>query len=849
MDHLKIYQRINQVSIEANDSDELLSSILDEMLVIFNCDRAWLLEPCDPIVSTSRVFMECTRSECCGVLAEGCAMPSDFEMTELFQQAIESKTVITVDVRSDQVPFRLFTDDSSANTMMALALLPKSSKPWLLGVQHCAKPNVFSDEEKQIFSMVSQSITISLSNLIAMRVLRDSERYNRTLFEQSPIGLALCRMNGELVDVNPAYATILGRSVEETLSLTYWEITPEKFAKQEASQLKSLKKNGRYRPYEKEYIHKNGRLIPVRLSGMTFEKEGEKFIWSSVENIIERKQAEKASLEKEKKYHYLFDNMTEAFVLCEIICDEKGIPYDYRILEVNKAYEQQSGIKGSDIVGKTVLEFFPDIEKSWIEIYGEVALTKKPRTFVNYNHNTNKYFETSAFSYERGQFALIFKDITEHKKQEDHILHQAHFDCLTNIPNRLLALDRLEQLIKEAHRFGNKMAVLFLDLDDFKMINDSLGHEVGDKILVQVVKRLSKVLRDSDTIGRLGGDEFVVLMGGLTDATDVNSVAESLLECFHPVFRVDDKTLILTASIGISIFPDNGNNSAALLRNADTAMYHSKEQERSIYHYFTDSMNCGVTRRLALEEQLHNALARREFHLCYQPVVDLKDGSTIGVEALLRWRNAALGDVSPMEFIPIAEQTGLIVPIGQYLLTEALTRAAYWQQNGSCEFKIAINMSPRQFRVPSLVSFIKEALQQAGISGESLQLEITEGVLIGNHSHILSALEGLNLFGVSIAMDDFGTGYSSLNYLRNYPFDILKIDRSFVNEITKDKTNRELVNAAIAMGHGLGLKVVAEGVETEEQLAQLEAQGCDFAQGYLFSKPVSHTEITRMLEG
>jgi diguanylate cyclase (GGDEF)-like protein/PAS domain S-box-containing protein len=439
------------------------------------------------------------------------------------------------------------------------------------------------------------------------------------------------------------------------------------------------------------------------------------------------------------------------------------------------------------------------------------------------------------------------QDITERRKQEEHILHQAHFDSLTELPNRFLALDRLSQLINEARRNNERVAVLFLDLDDFKKINDTMGHETGDKLLKEAASRLRSVVRSCDTVGRLGGDEFIILLGGLSQATDAQPVAEALLDKFTEAFAIDSRELVLTASIGISLYPDDGENLSELLRNADSAMYHSKEQGRNTYSYFTDEMNQGVSQRLRIEEQMHGALHRGEFSLRYQPKVELASGRIIGAEALLRWRNPVLGEISPLEFIPIAEQTGQIVSIGKFVLTQALEMAAFWQQTTGRPFSVAVNLSPRQFRDPNLVAFVENAIRVTEVAAAALELEITEGVLMNGHAYIDDALTALSKLGVSIAMDDFGTGYSSLSYLRNYPFDVLKIDREFVNDIADDTADRELVNAAIAMAHGLGLKVVAEGVETQAQLNYLRSRDCDYGQGYLFSKAVTSSELTAMI--
>ena len=445
-------------------------------------------------------------------------------------------------------------------------------------------------------------------------------------------------------------------------------------------------------------------------------------------------------------------------------------------------------------------------------------------------------------------YLAIKEDITIQKTQAEKILQQAHFDGLTSLPNRFLSLDRLGQLMKDADRNGNQVAVLFIDLDDFKKVNDSLGHEMGDVLLVKAAERLSKSIRQGDTVGRLGGDEFIVILPGLNNPMDARSVVEHLIEDFRRPFHIESRELLLTTSVGIAIYPNDGKQASELLRNADSAMYHSKALGRNTYSYFTDAMNRDVSKRLLLEEQLHGALERNEFSLHYQPQVAVDQRRIVGVEALLRWHNRKLGQIAPTEFIPVAEQTGMIVPIGEFVIRQALTMAAEWRTLASSPFKVAINLSPRQFRDPNLVPYLKRTIEALKLPAETLELEITEGVLMSGLTYVDEAVTEISGLGISIAMDDFGTGYSSLSYLRSYPFNVLKIDRSFVNDITVDITDHELVNAAIAMAHGLGLKVIAEGVETEEQFALLAHQRCDFAQGYLFSKPVEASSITAYLK-
>jgi diguanylate cyclase (GGDEF)-like protein/PAS domain S-box-containing protein len=445
------------------------------------------------------------------------------------------------------------------------------------------------------------------------------------------------------------------------------------------------------------------------------------------------------------------------------------------------------------------------------------------------------------------QLLLEGHDISERKSAEDKILYQAHYDELTGLPNRFLSLDRLNQLINEAERSDELIAVLFIDLDDFKKVNDTMGHETGDKLLIEAAERLKHSVRVGDTVGRLGGDEFIVLLSGIKNNAETQPIVENLLNRFRNSFMIDNRELTLTTSIGIAVFPEDGSNSSDILRNSDAAMYHAKEQGRNTYSYYTQAMNDSVARRLALEEQMHGSIERSEFEVYFQPQIEITSGKIIGTEALLRWHNHALGSISPSEFIPIAEQTGFIVFLGRFIIAEAISKTFHWQQDVNRDFRIAINLSPRQFRDSELVPYIKNTLEQWPIRGENLELEITEGVLLNGHGSIDNALSELNMIGVGIAMDDFGTGYSSLSYLRRYPFDVIKIDKSFVEDITVDRADQELISAAIAMAHSLNLKVVAEGVETEAQLDLLKKLKCDYAQGYLLGKPLPANEITKLL--
>ncbi len=442
----------------------------------------------------------------------------------------------------------------------------------------------------------------------------------------------------------------------------------------------------------------------------------------------------------------------------------------------------------------------------------------------------------------------ISTDITERKRAEEKILYQAHFDQLTDLPNRFLSLDRLSHMLSKVERNNQFLALLFIDLDDFKKVNDTLGHESGDKLLKQAADRLSSVIRKSDTVGRLGGDEFIVILGELDDPTNARPVIEKVLARFQQAFIVDCREMLITTSIGVAIYPTDGDSPSQLLKSADSAMYHAKARGRNTYSFFTEAMNRLASRRLLVEEQLYGALARGEFSVVYQPIISIKKSETIGVEALLRWENSVLGIVHPDEFIPILEQTGMILKLGKFVLEEGLRNVVHWRELFNDDFQVAVNFSPSQFRDPELVEFIQRSLAKHDVPGKCLELEITEGALLTRNSDLMEVLEAITRTGIRIVMDDFGTGYSSLSYLRNYPFNMLKIDRSFIRDLTVDPAGKALVRATVSMAGALGLKVIAEGVEMKEQLVYLAEIGCNYAQGYYISKPLAGEALSEYLK-
>ncbi|HEV8611778.1 MAG TPA: EAL domain-containing protein [Thermoanaerobaculia bacterium] len=438
-------------------------------------------------------------------------------------------------------------------------------------------------------------------------------------------------------------------------------------------------------------------------------------------------------------------------------------------------------------------------------------------------------------------------DITERKRAEEQVRHLAFHDALTGLPNRLLFNDRLTMALAQAHRGRQKLATLFLDLDRFKVINDSLGHGVGDELLRRVADRLRVCTREEDTVARLGGDEFIVLVPRLASDEDAEIVARKILSAIRLPFAIEDRDYFLTTSMGVSLYPIDGIDAETLVQNADTAMYRAKDQGRDNYQLYAPAMNTRANERLSLENRLRQALQRQELVLYYQPIVDLSTGRVRGAEALLRWRHPERGLLPPAEFITLAEISGLITPIGKWVLETACEQIREWQALGHPRLTVSVNLSPRQFQQADLVSEVAAALAAAEIEAGCLDLEITESSAMENAERTINTLWELRRLGVGISLDDFGTGYSSLNYLKRFPIDRVKLDRSFVRDVVKNSEDAAIVRAIIAMAHTLKMVVVAEGVETEDQLAFLRQHQCDEMQGFLFSPPVASADLLKLL--
>lgn len=529
---------------------------------------------------------------------------------------------------------------------------------------------------------------------------------------------------------------------------------------------------------------------------------------------------------------------------------------NYRIRSVNPAFCAITGYTERQITDRHFIhlafsrqqrELFNTIEqqllrhKHWV---GELWIRNKQRQAILVWLEINQVIDIKG---ETSHFVAVFTDITERKKTEEDLRFLASFDTLTGLPNRTLFQDRLNHAITQAHRANNIVALLFLDLDRFKHINDSMGHHVGDLLLKAVARRLQNAVRDGDTVARLGGDEFTIILEGVAKTKAATLISEKVLRAFQTPFLLDDKTLTISTSIGISLYPNDADNADSLIKFADTAMYHAKSSGRNNFQFYTSKLNEIATRHVQLESGLKEAIQRKELSLVYQPKFCLRDGSLTGLEALLRWYHTELGPISPVEFIPLAEETGIITQIGHWVINHACQQLAEWNSLGFNGITIAVNLSARQLKA-DIISTIEVALAVSGLPAQSLELELTESMIMGNPQESVSILSKLKALGLTIAVDDFGTGYSSLSYLKRFPIDTLKIDREFVRDITNDPDDAAITSAIIALAHSLELNVVAEGVETQEQLNFLAMQGCDQVQGFLLSKPLNAEDCLTLLK-
>jgi diguanylate cyclase (GGDEF)-like protein/PAS domain S-box-containing protein len=675
------------------------------------------------------------------------------------------------------------------------------------------------------------------------------ELYNSLIQAQSDVGEGVLVVeNGKIIHANQAMSNISGYTLEEMRSFGSFLDLLQPGERERVGQRyqKRLRGEAVENRYEVLGLHRDGRSVYLEIAVSLMPKEDDSVRMTIVvHDITVRKQAEAKLL----LAHQIFTHTAEGILITDA---------DQRILEANHGFEEITGYQRDEVLGQTLQMFESSqhdrafYDAMWREIdqkgqwQGEIWNRRKNgEIFPEWLSISEVKDDTGAVT----NYVGVFTDITMRKESEQRLHFLANHDALTKLPNRILLQERIEHALRLAQRNRSQLAVLFIDLDRFKVINDTLGHHVGDVLLLEVSGRLLGCLRESDTIARQGGDEFVVLLEEFgEDVQYLAAVARKIMASLIQPFTLMGQEIFISASIGISVYPQDGQDMSSLLKNADIAMYRAKEQGKNTFQFYASEANVHSFERLSMENSLRKALERKEFVLYYQPKIDLESDAIVGAEALVRWNHPDLGMVPPDQFIPLAEETGVIVPIGEWVLREACFQNRAWQKAGLPSITVAVNLSAGQFRDESLRSIIASALVESGLPPSCLELEITESMIMHNPERAAAILHSFRDMGMHTSIDDFGTGYSSLGYLKRFPVNTLKVDRSFVRDVPGDADDVAITKAIIALAHSLNLKVVAEGVETKTQLDFLRSQRCDQIQGYIYSAPVTAEEFAKLLK-
>lgn len=670
--------------------------------------------------------------------------------------------------------------------------------------------------------------------------LRLSEEKFAKAFHASPDGLLLTRQrDGLLIEVNEGFSHLSGYSSPDVLYRSTLDLKLWVDLQQRIELLALLKQQGYVRDFRCSIRHKDGRIRLCEVSSRPLMIGAETCMLTIARDITERHQMQEKLLQTAT----VFQSTAEGIVFTDL---------QQTITAVNRAFTEITGYSESEALGQTPRILASGLHDSafyiamWHQLsseghwQGEICNKRK-------NGETYPCWMTISAvrdsEHQITHFVAVFADISSLKHAQDRLDHQAHHDPLTNLPNRLLFENRLQQALSDPDRYGQQGAVLFLDLDRFKNINDSLGHPIGDLLLKAIALRLKEQLRDIDTVARQGGDEFIILLPALKNPSDAELIANKLLACFNAPFVAGEHELFISASIGTSIYPDDGTDVATLVKNADAAMYRSKLKGRNRIERYTHDLTAQASARVLLEQELRRALERGQLSLSYQPKISLKDHSLVGAEALIRWNHPELGNIPPDRFIVLAEENGMIIPIGDWVLEHACHQLNAWKQIYEPFGPVSVNLSGTQLRQPALLARIQELLTSYSLEPGGLQLEITENFIMSQTEEALDVLHKLKQMGVQLAIDDFGTGYSSLSYLKRLPLNTLKIDQSFIRGLPDDVDDVAIVRAIIALGRSMQLTIIAEGVETQAQQDFLAKEGCEQIQGYIVSVPLSADEF------
>jgi diguanylate cyclase (GGDEF)-like protein/PAS domain S-box-containing protein len=678
-----------------------------------------------------------------------------------------------------------------------------------------------------------------------------SEQY-RVLFEMAADCLLILDMSGKIVEINQTGCRQRGYTKSEMIGRHISEFDPPSFAAAVPARMAQLHEFGQIR-FESAHICKDGQVMPVEIHSRVITFDGEPHVLSVIRDITAQKEVEAAirlahhKLEEQTNFHSaVFESAADGILIAD--------PQTMQFVNANQSMCDLLGYSRDELLRLGVPEIHPKEEMDLViktfarQASGELKVATLPILrkdgSVFYADITATNFDQQGHTYTVG----FFRDISERKKAEATIWRQANYDWLTSLPNRQQLQARLQAEIDNAAANGMRLALIFLDLDRFKDVNDTLGHHIGDKLLVEAARRIQGCVRSTDFVARLGGDEFTIVLPHLQKDANLDKVCGLLIEKMHEPYTVENDRVYVSASIGVSVYPDDARLAEDLLKHADQAMYLAKSQGRNGYSYFTPSLQEAVSLRLRLRSDLESALANNEFRIHFQPIIDLKNNASLKVEALLRWEHPKLGLMGPQTFIPLLEETGLILEVGDFVFRESAQHFAKLRSTLSGDIQVSVNVSPAQFHSERFqpANWLK-LLEQLGLPPRFFTIEITEGLLLNDDTAIYAKLEEFRDAGLSIAIDDFGTGYSALSYLTRLGLDYLKIDMSFVQRIEHNERDLSLCKGIVAIAHKLQMKVVAEGIETTTQLALLKEMGCDYAQGFYFSRPVPAHQIEGVL--
>jgi len=843
IDLIESLQRLNQASNSSSSMEQMLDNSLNEILDIFQCDRAWLLHPCDPEATSFDIKIEKTLSEWPGACAAGTSVEITPAHKAGIEQFLASPGPTITDVREATFAQEAM-EAFSTKVQLSVVIETRMGKPWLLGLHHCSRYHDFSDDEVMVFNELANRLTEALNSMLALQNARRSEERFRTLVEHAPEAILVLDVErNQFVDVNMNAEVLFGRSRDQLIGKSFSVLNPEVTA--EGRQIEHyIEKAVAGEASVFEFSFNNAERISfdceVRLVRLPSD-EGV-LVRGSVTDISERKR-------NESRMHKLSTALQQT-ADAVVITDSEGI-----IEYANAAFESLTGYGYEEVIGHKpdflgsgshnnhfYSELWSTIKSG--NVFNDVLINRRKDGVLFYEEKTITPLKN--LQGEITHFISTGRDITERIEAQERLRYMAHHDALTQLPNRSMMMDRLKQAIARARRDNTRVAIMFIDLDHFKMINDTLGHDVGDRTIKEVARLLLTSLRASDTVVRFGGDEFVIMLEEIHQQDEVVRLVRKVLAALSAPIHMQGQELFMSASIGVTLCPDDGEDVNTLLKHADIAMYRAKERGRNCYEFYCSEMGARAYERLTFETSLRNAVKHEAFELFYQPQIDIENGRLIGVEALLRWfpdsiaeqhptpLSVSMAGVPPEQFVPVLEETGLIIEVGEWVLNRTCDQLKRLQAISEMPLRMSVNLSSRQFRDSALDRKIEQVLGDRGLDPASVELEITETLLMDEHQHIHGMLSRINEMGVRLSLDDFGTGYSSLSYLKRFPIDTLKIDRSFVRDICDDPDDRAIVTAIIAMAHSLKLNIIAEGVETAAQLAFLKEQRCGAAQGFYF---------------